>query len=281
MSRRRPIQRHTLLFYSFVCVLGIAVAVSGGLLAESESALGTVVVAIGTTICATSIFLVVQIFFQVSPFETHVSDAGSRLMELGLHDIHLHVGGDEHFYENFASSKSLDLLYNTGRNTIQRYQDLIERAIRDNGCRVRILVVSPDAKVLQDVANRNALCPGTNISGEVQDVLRFLAIMRDQLIETKTSKGHLECRGYQNSPLCSLAIVDDHFARYTPYLPYIHSSQVPIYDINKRGDGLFIQYKNAFDRLWANSRDDVLLVFDPKKDSRLAKQSTVEAQNGH
>ena len=271
MVSRHWITSHVRLVYALAMAVGwILLAVGAGLVDRIDT-WANVLLALGVTISATVGISLIQWVFGVASVGI-VTAEDTKLSALGLTDVHLHVG-DERFYESFASARSIDLLYNTGRNTFQRYMNHIEAAIRQRGCRVRVIVTDPRSAAVVDGANREALCPGTNIEAEIENVKGWLTGLCEKLRQDGVKKGGVEGRFCTTSPTCSIAIVDDHVARYTPYLPHIHSSQVPIFDVENRPDGLFLHYRNSFDRVWSHSARHVFLSEDFSSAKRAVKPS--------
>jgi hypothetical protein len=103
----------------------------------------------------------------------------------------------------------------------------------------------------------NALCPGTDIRQEVKDVISHIDILINELKqhEPPLKAGSIEVRAYPFVPTCSIVIVDGEVGRHTPYLPYSHSSEVPVYDVtHKKGHCLLEQYQDTFNRVWSRSK---------------------------
>jgi hypothetical protein len=135
--------------------------------------------------------------------------------------------------------------------------DEMQKAIINRGCKVRILISDPDNPIWSNQKIMNGLCPGTDIPGEIKDVLNRvqLAISELEQHSPPLRSGSLELRMYPCAPTNSIVIVDDEIARHTPYLPYSHSSQVPIYDVTRdRGGELFSSFRRTFDRAWVQSK---------------------------
>lgn len=179
-----------------------------------------------------------------------------QVYDLGLEAIHLHVG-DESIFDRFEQARSIDMMYNTAKNTCHRYMTRIERAITCRGCRVRILVSDPENIIWSNKAVIDGLCPGTDIPGEIKDVVNYLQLTVAELKQhdPPLTAGSLELKTCSCVLTCSIVIVDGDLARHTPYLPYSHSSEVPIYDVTReRGGALFTHYQRAFDRVWARSK---------------------------
>src|SRR5918912_1271741 len=80
--------------------------------------------------------------------------------------IHLHIG-DEAIFDRFERARSIDLLYNTGKNTCHRYLDRIEQALITRGCKVRMLISDPNSSAWGNELLLSGLCPGTDIKGEI------------------------------------------------------------------------------------------------------------------
>lgn len=179
-----------------------------------------------------------------------------KVYDMGLEAIHLHIG-DESIFDQFEHARSIDMMYNTARNATYRYGDRIAHAIATRGCRVRILVSDPENIFWKSEAAINGLCPATNIIGEIGDTISRLKLLMNKLKQhtPPLKAGSLEVKVYPCAPTCSILIVNDEIARHTPYLPFAHSSEVPIYDaIEERGGQLFAQYQDTFNRVWARSR---------------------------
>jgi hypothetical protein len=173
-----------------------------------------------------------------------------QVTEMGLTAVNPHLG-DERIFERFKKARSIDMMYNTGKNTIHRHLDGIEEALANHACKVRVLISNPDSEVWGRDALIAGLCPGTDVKTEIKDVINRLQLLVDRVRKRSTATGSLEVRVYSSFPTGSIVIVDNAVARFTAYLPYSHSSEVPSYDVtaNNRG-GLFDSYKRSYERVW-------------------------------
>src|SRR6185436_18719401 len=72
-----------------------------------------------------------------------------QISETGLTAIHLHIG-DQGIFDRFDRAYSIDMLYNTGKNTCRNYLDRVEQALITRGCKVRVLVSDPDNPAWQN-----------------------------------------------------------------------------------------------------------------------------------
>jgi hypothetical protein len=190
-----------------------------------------------------------------------------QVYDMGLETIHLHIG-DETIFDRFEHARSVDMMYNTAKNACYRYGSRLAQAIATRGCIVRILISDPENIIWKSEAVINGLCPGTDIPGEVRDVMSRLDLLMNELkqCEPPLKAGSLEVRMYSCVPTSSIVIVDGEIARHTPYLPFAHSSDVPIYDMTReRGGQLFAQYQNTFNRVWVRSRPVLKVEFAPTK----------------
>lgn len=183
-----------------------------------------------------------------------------QVYDLGLENIYLHIG-DESIFRRFQRAHSIDMMYNTAKNASYRYMDLIEQAVANQKCRVRILISDPENTIWKNKNVSDGLCPGTDIPAEVADVINRIRILEDDLKRHKPplQGGAIELRKYKCAPTGSIVIVDSEVARYTPYMPYSHSSQVPIYDVVKERGHLFDQLQRTFERVW-NRADTVFKI---------------------
>lgn len=213
-----------------------------------------------TTVVVTIIYSVsrtdaASILEQKLNFQSHV-------FEMGLEAIHLGIK-DDSFFDRFPKARSIDMMYNTAKNCSLNYGNKIEDAIIRNGCKVRILIADSNNKALQENSIINALCPGTNIINELRDVVAHLQVIKEKLERQVPllKTGSLEVRQYFCVPTNSIVIVDDYIVRHTPYLPYFHSSEVPVFDIVKeRGGKLFNAYQKVFEEIWDHHSTSILKI---------------------
>jgi len=185
-----------------------------------------------------------------------------QLQEMGLKKVHLHVG-DETILENFEDAHSIDMMYNSAKNTCHRFGDKIATAVIERGCTVRLLIADPNNIIWKSDQIRNGLCPGTDVPQEIREVLAHFKYLFEELREhPAVDGGSIEVRQYSCAPTGSILIVDGSIARHTPYLPYSHSTEVPMYDVIKqRTPGLFDKYQAAFNRVWKCSQPVFHLKF--------------------
>jgi hypothetical protein len=182
---------------------------------------------------------------------------------LGLEAIHLR-GGDESIFHRFSTARTIDLLGNSVKSLSYRYGNILAEAIAERGCTVRVLMSDPDSLLWGDEAIADALSPGTDLRQEIRDSLsRFSSIIQGlKRREPPITTGSIEIRVFRCLPTFDLVIVDDRFARYTPYLPYARNWEVPTYDVAKaRGESLFQHCSATFTRIWAQSRTIVMEDF--------------------
>lgn len=180
--------------------------------------------------------------------------------DFGLLAIHMSVG-DESIFKMMGDSHCIDIMSNTAKGLIHRYSRRIANAIAIHGCRVRLLISNPQNSFWNEEIIKNGLCPNINIIGEIEDVINMLKDIVDELKQHEPSPkaGSLEVKMYSNVPTCSIIIVNNEIARFTSYLPFVHSTEVPIYDVKNDGAAiLFTVFQETFDRVWKKSSMTVL-----------------------
>jgi len=269
MNSQQWINRHVILVHSLAIALGAVLVSVGAALVGRHDTWANVFLALGTTVSATVGISLLAWLFGLGGLGMPLG-ADSKPRAFGLVDIHLHVG-DERFYEHLGSATSVDLFYNTGRSIFGRYMNHIEDAIRERSCKIRVMISDPNGCAVKDDETREALCPQTNIAAEIDDVTQWLESLGKRLRAGGVKGGSIEGRFVGSPPPCSIAIVDNHVLRFTPYLPHMHSAQVPAFDIENRPGGLFAHYKSAFERVWARSGNSVFLKEDFSRARRLEK----------
>ena len=201
-----------------------------------------------------------------------------QLIETGLTALHLHIG-DQGIFDRFDRAYAIDMLYNTGKNTCRNYLDRVERALISRGCKVRVLVSDPNNPAWNDESVISALCPGTNIKSEIEDVSNRIKMLVQELQEQRLMAGSIELRTFPSQPTGSIVIVDDNFARFTPYLPYSHSAEVPSFDVvSDKGGQLFRAYRNTFERVWARATPLIAVNFAVPDSARLVETSKTSRQ---
>jgi len=184
--------------------------------------------------------------------------------DVGLLAIHISIG-DENIFEKLGDAHSIDIMSNTGYGFIKRYSNKIMDAISTHNCKVRILISNPENTFWFDDAACNGLCPDIDISREIGDVLKMLKSKINAIEQNEHLQlgGLLEVKKYSNVPTCSIIIVDSKTARFTPYLPFAHSTEVPIYDfINEGRAELFTQLQKTYERVWRSVHSKTVLKKD-------------------
>ena len=194
----------------------------------------------------------------------------NSMKELGLRHseqeekiIHMSLG-DERIFDKLNEARSIDIMSNTAKGFIKKYSNKIIDAMDAYECKVRILLSNPKSNIWDAEAICNGLCPGINIQTEIDDVLRILNYKVRTLEQNKNKQidGSLEVKTYSNVPTCSLIIIDNEIARFTPYLPFAHSTEVPIYDVMSKGKPeLLTQLQKTFDRVWNSDHSKTILIF--------------------
>jgi hypothetical protein len=263
---RHLIRKHSTLVQLCLCMLGILTIITGNSLIENRTLLAPIQ-AVGVAFVVASLVAIFQDLFEIdipSQIEQRLNLSG-QLREMGLTSVHPCIG-DESIFFKFEDARSIDLMYNTAKNTTYRYMNRIKHAIVEQGCAVRILVSDPKNPALQIKQVYDGLCPGTNIVNEVHDVTERISILVDELKNRIPSlrAGSIEIRYFQCAPTGSLVIVDKEMARFTPYIPYAHSSDVPSFDATGVRRGKLVQiYNEAFERIWEKSQPALRCNFSP------------------
>lgn len=265
---RKWISKYLLAVQLLLLLLGGILAILSAI-SPKGSQLSLALFSLGTAVMSSTLLSMLHSAFgtDVPTLVEQRLNFNRQVYDLGLETIHLHVG-DESIFDRFEQARSIDMMYNTAKNVCSRYLDRMEQAISSRGCRIRILVSDPEHAIWSNNTVINALCPGTNIPGELKDVVNRLQLVVDELKRhsPRIKAGSLELRMYQCAPTCSIIIVDGDIARHTPYLPYSHSSEVPIYDVTReRGGALFTHYQRTFDRVWAQSKTVLKIDFPSSK----------------
>lgn len=179
-----------------------------------------------------------------------------QILETGLTSVTLGIG-DEEIFNRFWLADAIDIMKNTAQDTVHRYAERLESAIRKNGCRVRILISDPANPVWDSEAIVCGICPGKQIPSEIQAV----KVRVEQLVNTlktvppRPKAGSLELRYLPCLPTCGIVIVDHKIIRHIPYLPYSHSVDVPQFGITKvTGSGLYDRFFETFEKAWGLSQ---------------------------
>jgi hypothetical protein len=261
-TRHNP--RHIIAVQLLLVLLGVVLVLAG-----SEFKAGTqpslALFSLGTATITTTLFAMVT-----SAFGTDIPSLIDERIgfqkdtyEKGLHKVDVSLG-DDTIFERFDQARSIDLMYNTGKSCCHRNGSRIARAIRQNKCDVRFLIADPNNSIFDDQEVIKGLCPGTDVRSEIRDVLTELGVIIQELQDhtPPVKGGSLELRVYPCLPTNSIVIVDNAIARHIPYLPYTHSTYVPVYDIvNRRSGELFEQYRKTFDRVWKESHPVIAVQF--------------------
>lgn len=251
-----------------LCLLGLLLIVFSTLtsIAPPGSTRSSALFNIGITVLATALFTIFQSATGTDAASTiqNTLEFQRSIYDIGLERVHLGIG-DESIFDRFETARSIDMLYNTAKNCSYRYGTRMETAITTRGCKVRILIADPNNKALLDVGISGGLCPGTAIENELKDVIGHFELLTQRLknVAPRLTAGSLELRTYSCVPTNSIVIVDGKIVRHTPYLPYLHSSEVPIYDVTReRGGRLFEVYMRVFNDVWIRSKSILKVDFD-------------------
>jgi len=178
-----------------------------------------------------------------------------QVYDLGLEAVHLHR--DISIFEKFGSAHAIDIMANSAKSICYTYGRRMLNAIEKHNCNIRIIISDPDHYIWGKSEISNALCPATNIPGEIKDTINYVQQLAEEM---KSSKSHLkggsiELRMYSIVPTCSIIILNDDFIRHTSYLPYHHSSESPTLDVTReRGEQLFLRYQDTFNSVWKHSQ---------------------------
>ena len=260
--------RYQWVVQSVLILVGLAVLLISGidLIVPRGSAAAVLLSSSGITIITTVLLTMLysalgvdaaSVIEEKLQFQRRVADMGLVQVQVGV--------PDEWLFERVSDATTVDMLFNTGKNASFRYSQRLEHAIVNRGCRVRLLVINPENPILTNDQVTAALCPGTDIRGEVRSVVSTLQLVKERLERRspRLSRGSLEVRQYNFAPTGSLVIVNGDSARHTPYLPYSHSSEVPVYDIvRKPAAGLLDLFQKTFEEAWQRSDAVLKIEFD-------------------
>jgi hypothetical protein len=177
------------------------------------------------------------------------------LRESGLREVHKQSGSED-FFRDLSSTMSIDVMRATGLTFVVQHLKDFETALASHRCRIRVLLTHPENVYLKSRELKEGLCPQTDLATEVPAVLQRLVYL---INNTELFPGSsVEVRGYRCVPTGSVVILNGKTARYTPYLPYEHSGNVPVFDFDRsHGSDLVDKYLDTFERVWSQS--DLLL----------------------
>lgn len=189
---------------------------------------------------------------------TNIFDISPKFSKFGIKDI-LFKYVDKNM-PSLENSKTIDFFACTGKGFWKGYGNDIQKAVKQNGCKVRCIITDPNNECLSSSENTKSLCPQINIANEVEESIALLKKIKNNSIGKKNSKkvkSNIEVRGYKGIPLCSIVIVDKKTLRYSGYLPFTDSSSVPIFDMVNVGNEnqLFNVYSDVFEKIWNDSQE--------------------------
>lgn len=203
-----------------------------------------------------------------SDIQIHMDTLGTKQNEqevIGKEVIKIHMSTrDDSIFDKLNEACSIDIMSNTAHGFIKKYSKKMVQAVAENKCNVRILLSNSENVIWKDEAIFNGLCPGTTVRTEISDVLKILKIKTDALKERKKTIqwGYLEVKEYSNVPTCSIINIDNQIVRFTPYLPFAHSTEVPAYDvINQEKSELFHQLQKTFENVWEPKNSKTIFSF--------------------
>jgi hypothetical protein len=250
-------QTHTFLIRVLLCAGGIiAVLTSMQLTKYPKIELG--LLSFGIALMASTMLNIMEAWLGAD-IPTLVEDRlgfDKNVHQSGLAKVHPR-GADTELYARLETARSIDMMYHTARMLTYGHQHKLRNAIAKRGCRIRILISDYQSKFWEDQHVVEGLCPGTDVQAELKDVVRGIKDMIEDLLkaEPRLREGSLELRVFPCVPPCSLLIIDKTTLRYTPYLPYMHSGEVPCFDVAPVGSPVLLnQYADTFTRVWNKSR---------------------------
>lgn len=186
---------------------------------------------------------------------------------------------DEYIFEQMTRARTIDLLFNSGKGFTNSQGPRVRDALL-HGCRIRIAVADPSIYAYVNSDMTAALCPGTNVPEEIREAVAFFDSVISELRSSgnRSDLGSLEVRQFHCFPSMTLVIVDQAIARFTGYLPYVHGSEAPVYQVraNSGSDSLLSQYQRAFDRVWTKS---TTVIKFPAKQNSVGRRSAVTNQD--
>ena len=77
--------------------------------------------------------------------------------------------------------------------------------------------------------------------------------------------GSCEVRVYSCAPTCSILVIDSEILQHTPYLPYLHSSQAPTWEVSGSRGTLLETYMEVFEEVWNRSQPALTAEFGPSR----------------
>jgi hypothetical protein len=191
-----------------------------------------------------------------------------QVSEAGLSAVHMSLG-DERIYNILASARTIDMFYNSAKDTLHRYRPRLRNAVL-KGCHIRIVLSDPDSPVWQIPITADTLCPGIEVHKDVNDSLTLIKQIKEE-VNQLAFKGSLEVRLHQSVPTGNMLLVNGHDLRYTPYLPYVQSSEVPVYDaVSITGSGIVQRYIDSFKVAWEKSRSVLIIGAPPGTTAKLS-----------
>lgn len=268
MEGRGLFRRYVWLIRLFFITLSTLLIVLGAIL-PTNSVVNPVLAGLGISLLAGTLSTTFQAVFGIEPpGVTDLLRVRERFVDRGLDAIHLHRGefeGETRF-PSLATAHTLDMMFNSGRYTMSADGVNVRTALDKHGCRVRLLLSNPDNPVFSHTEISQGLSlTATSIPHEIQDTIFELQEAAKQL---KNRSASIEIRLAPCIMTASMIIVDNKYLRLTPYLPYTHSANVPLFDITVGRDGrLFDAYRAVFERAWEKSVE-IRMVLYPESNEK-------------
>lgn len=176
--------------------------------------------------------------------------------QAGLRGLHMSAPNESE-YGPFAGARSIDLMHDATKGAPIPYGERIGDAVVLSGCNVRVLVSGVPGFCSDQRSATRTSANDSGFRGEMEGALAtYSALIKSlQEHEPPLTRGSIEVRELACSCTCGLVIIDDAIARYTPYLPYADTSEMPTLDVvETTGEGLLARYRTMFNTTWTRSK---------------------------
>ncbi len=264
---RRLLGRYKLAIEMGLLLIGALLTLAAYLLGSAKDGslgpFGLLLFSLGTSLVATSFGSLFLALAGVDVFSLlhQTLNLSQRMQDMGLQDVHLRFDSST-IVDWLKRSRSVDFMANTGRKFLNLCEGELEFAIASYGADVRMLISDKNSGFWGDEHVTRGASPGTKVASELEETVKRLENLEARLraLKRKNPKrmsGSLQVRTYKCVPYCSLLIVDGSegkVVRYTPYLHYADSANVPSFDVTgEKGGKLFGTYRGIFDAVWEES----------------------------
>lgn len=216
---------------------------------------------IGTSLTTSGI---IALIFEISLKNEFIKNIKS---ELNSNIKIIGIGSElKRYYKNeFEKAKNeIDIIAISLTHGIDCYDEEFLNKIKNNHCRIRILIIDPESDYIEHRALDEPDNQSERIVNKIKLSISYFKLMeKNGKMEFSKEKplGSIQVKTHKSIPYFVLSRFDNK-CLYTPLLIGRYGNHTPVIEIEDRNSEIFNNLKSHFDNLWAREENNEIINID-------------------